>query len=382
MKTNFIIGLLVVLSVLVGLYIYSLDWKEQEVIVGFNSEAQKDPMLAARLFLESKGKSLTKLDAKDKFIDDRGIMLVPDSTLIINENSILEYPSVDKYLLVWVREGGHLVYEVSPSRDSEQLQYNALLWEPEVGISHSEDPDFTNRLNIYNEPEANMTMSLENYPMSLALYSSFEITDCGGDAFSRDEKEGVVLCDLPWGDGYITYVTNLDMIKNHGLLHLDHGLFLDWLTASNERIFYLPSLYSPGWFERLWKLSWLTVIVMLLTLIFIVWRGLVRFGSIEISGKGQDSLFNKHLQAMSRFLIKHQQAEILHQALVADIDSIMEPRMPGFSQLEITEKTRILQEITGINAEQIEQLITQTVPEDDISRLRYTQEFKALKEKL
>ncbi|TLU67221.1 hypothetical protein FE810_02765 [Thalassotalea litorea] len=382
MKTNGLIAILVLSLGLLGAYIYSLDWIQEEVIVGLNDEARKDPLLAANLYLKSQDKKLTTLASQKDFIDHTRVKLIDESTLIINEISMLEYPNVDDYLLDWVRSGGHLVYEVSGTRVADEIDDNALLREAGIQIVELEDFEPYQRLSIQNEPQANLTISLKSYDMSLAMFSRFRIRGCEGDAFSDEEYEDALICDFPYQGGYITFIANLDLIRNNGLIHLDHGQFLNWLTATNERVFYLPSLYSPSWFERIWQRSWLIVMTFLLVLLLIIWRGLVRFGSIEgLIGQG-DSLFNNHLQAMSRFLIKHDQGETLHKALVADIDGKLEARMPGFGQLPNERKVKILSEITGESEQSIEQLLTITVPQDDVGRVRYTKEFKSLKEKL
>ena len=60
----------------------------------------------------------------------------------------------------------------------------------------------------------------------------------------------------------------------------------------------------------------------------------------------------------------------------------MEIRNPRFKQLDITEQVELLSQLSDMNKEAVQRLLTQDLPADDVERFHYIKLFKQLRNAL
>lgn len=372
-----IIGLFISL-VLYGLY--SLEWEYIEKEVGLSEEAIAEPLLAAKTFLLTKDIYFQALEKENEFFKEGKITLAFNTTFIIDEAALVEYKNIENALINWVREGGHLVYLLSPRRDMLTIKDNAILTQANVEVQPSHTVAWQH--SVTSAPEANVKYVDENVKQDWYIPNSFYFTGCEGDAFHLIDTENAVICDLAMQNGFITFITSVHQISNASLRHLDHGEFLLWLTGDNTQLVYLPSLHSTNWLMYLWRWSSLVIILTSLCITFIMWHVSIRLGLAKTPLHLMKSTFANHIEANGNFMIKHEYYQHLKQALLTDLERAMELRSPRYKSLTSAEKAKLLSQITGKNKQTIEQLLTQDLPADEAARVQFVRTFKELRKAL
>lgn len=402
-KTRNVLIVVVALIVLVvGLALASLDWEYVEREVGLSSKANQAPLLAAQLFLASKNKTLTHLAGGNDIFVDGKINIATDEVLIIDEAIFAEFDSsLADALDVWMEKGGHLIYLTSPRREILELDNNAILsW---AGLTIVENEEYSFRSNVLNEPSKNAMLTTNYGTLNLNIYAPYFIENCVGDevkllerdtdieSASNNDDENVevkskyietdhtLLCDLSYGEGFLTFIPSLDAISNHGLRHLDHGEYLLWLTGSRSKINYLPSLHSFNWFSLLWQKSNIVILLFTAVLLLLLWHLSMRLGLPVSPIASEKNLFAEHINAVGSFMNRHGYFLQMHQALLQDIDQLMEKRNPKYKTLEISQQAKLLSQLTGKDRQHIEMLLSHELPQEADARVQHIKWFKELR---
>lgn len=365
----------------VGFSLWSLEWEKTEIETGFSEEARKDPLIAAKRFLASKQVELKKLTGQEDFIASRAITLDKNSSFIVDEAALSEYHHFEKALLQWVEAGGHLIYLMSPRRDSLEIANSLILQSTNISIVPSENRAF--RLNLFAKPDANIEFEQhENEYLTWYMPYQFAIENCQGEALKVKNSETTVICDQALGGGFITFMSSIHPISNDGLRHLDHGELLLWLVGENNYLWYLPSLNSPNWLITLWRWSNLFVVTFVALLLLIMWFLAVRFGRARTPHSVDKNIFAEHIQATGNLLVQQSQFKHLKQVLLTDIEHAMEVRSPRFKQLSVEEQSELLSQLSGLNKQSIIRILSEDLPEGESDRFHYIKLFKQLRNAL
>lgn len=379
-KQPIIITMVCLLIGLVIYGIYNLEWEYVEHEVGLSEEAMVEPLLAAKTFLLTKDINFQELERENDFFKEGKITLTHDTAFIIDEAALAEYKNIESALLNWVREGGHLVYLLSPRRDMLTIKENTILTQANINVLSSEDVAWQHA--VTSAPVANIEYIEDNIKQYWYIPYNFYFTNCEGEAFYLIETENTVLCDLAIQDGFITFITSVHQISNASLKYLDHGEFLLWLVGAKTKLVYLPSLHSTNWLIYLWRWSSLVIILAALSIICIMWHFSIRLGLAKTPLHLMKSTFANHIEANGNFMIKHEYYQHLKQALITDLERVMELRSPMYKSLTVAEQAKLLSQITGKNKQTIEQLLTQELPVDEAARVKFVRTFKELRKAL
>ena len=373
-KLAIILSIVVVLLVgLIGISLYSLEWEYVEKEIGLSREANKEPLLASTLFLSAYDTQLSTLANESEFLISNEIILNTDSSLIIDEAVLAEYNNVEQALLAWVNKGGHLIYLLSPRRDTLPIGENSLLTQTAVSITEAKPIVYP--YSVVQEIEANV----EYEGLQWNIPHNYYFEGCEGTSFSLIKTDNVVVCDISLGNGFITFIPSIHPLSTHGLRHLDHGEFLLWLIGDNNQIWYLPSLEATDWLVLLWQWSWLFVVLFVITAISFMWYLSIRLGLPHTPHESLKNVFSDHIEAVGNFLIKHDQHEKLKLALLHDLEQTLELRNPRYKQLSMNEKVSFISQITGKNEQVIEQLLSQELPIEETARVQFVKNFKELR---
>lgn len=375
---NFLIALCVVAVVLVGIVVASFDWEYVENEVGLSSEAQENPLLAAQLFLQTKGKQLQRYDDATDLIYNNKVNLPENEVLIIDEGILAELDyGTTEVISQWIESGGHLVYLPSARRDILALDNNQLLsW---AGISIIDSEEYAFRSFVTEEFEANAAINTDYGQFNVRIYAPYVFQDCAGEEITQLETEQVLICDLSYGEGFLTFIPSLDAISNNGLRQLDHGEYLLWLTGTRDKINYLPSLKSFNWFSLIWQKSTAVIVLTGAVLLMLLWHFGMRLGLPMSPIESEKNLFAEHLSATGSFLNRHGYHQQMHQALVQDIDQQMEKRNPKYKSLPVSEQAKLLSQLTGKNEQHIQALLSQELPKEADARVQHIKWFKELR---
>lgn len=378
-KMLLLVSALVALLASTILYlVFAVEWEKVEQEVGLSEVAQQDPLLAATTFLATKNIKLSTLNVLADVMIGHQITLANNSSIIVDEAALIEYKGLEKALLTWVKNGGHLVYLLSPRHNS--LTESALLSQASIEVIPAKEG--VGRYHIFSKPTANVEYTLNNETVKWRIPYQFYFKQCAGNEVSLKKTSRVVLCDLAFEHGFITFIPSLHPISNSGLKHLDHGEFLLWLVGKNQHVWYIPSLQSENWLASLWHWSGLFLVLLTISILALMWHVSMRLGLAKTPLASEKNKFADHIEAIGNFMIKQQHHEHLKQALVHDIEQVMELRNPRFKQLPPAEQAQLLSQVTGKNQQVIEQLLTEALPTEDNARLQFVKTFKELRKAL
>ncbi|WP_426359104.1 hypothetical protein ACPUVO_02340 [Pseudocolwellia sp. HL-MZ19] len=374
---GFLIAGLAILVIAVVYLISIIEWNMVEEEIGLTREAEKEPLLAASLFLESYQKDLTTITTPESFFKDGTITLSKDSSLLIDEAALVEYDGIIPALVTWVKQGGHLVYTLSPRREQLDLEYNDVIALSEITVIDAEEIAF--RESVLETPVSNGMITDDDHSFSVHLAHRFTFENCAGLDIAKKDSEATLICEMGVNDGYITFLPSINAISNDGLRHLDHGEYLLWLIGKNNKLVYLPSTQSTSWAVLLWQWSWQVVLLTFLLSLLLMWQLSMRLGLAVEPSKHAKNLFAKHIEAVGNFLFKYQHHDVLKNALLIDLVNAVEKRHPKYKQLNLNEQASLISSLTGKSTSDIYLLLSEPLPEDENQRIKFIKLFKELR---
>ncbi|KMT66982.1 hypothetical protein [Catenovulum maritimum] len=396
---------LILLSVIIFIAM-SIKWEKVEQEIGLSSEAASSPLLVASELVKLKGKTLTTLDSKYKLVENNQLQLPIQSSLILDEASLKEYESLDVRTLDWVTQGGHLIYVLSPRHE---MLINALAnFQQMTGVVPSLVDGNKRRNNILVTPTANLEIEYAKEKAKIYTPYQYQFEQCSGTKYSvkipiKDEAdEGTkpeqdsekdseqeqvnqditLICEMQYGEGYITFIPSIDPISNMGIKHLDHGAYLYWLIGSNQDLYYLPSLVAPSWLYALWQWSWLFVVLTISSIAGLIWHLVVRDGRGITPIEDKQTPFSIHIEASGHFMFSNNHQAEVKQSLINDLNKKLEAKIPHFKYLELNKQIEALAKLTNLEPQIIEKLLTSEIPQDSAEKIKFIKLFRTLRKSL
>ncbi|WP_016955846.1 hypothetical protein [Catenovulum agarivorans] len=399
---NWILSLTLIFIVLVLAYVYaSIEWEEKTIETGLSRVAIEQPLLAASKLLKSREKALIQLTSPVELIVDSKIKLAQSNSLILDEASFKEYPQLDSKVLNWVSQGGHLVLTLS--RRHDMLKSATQNFYQNTGIKVKEADDVYPNIHITSKAEANAQIKYGDEFAKIYLPFNHTVEDCVGeeiklinkktddDTAKNDEKTAenneasqtpTLICEIGFGEGYITVIPSIQSISNMALRQLDHGIFLLWLIGKNDKLYYLPSLVAPNWLAELWHWSWIFVLLLGMSLIFLVWHLAVRDGNPITPIVSKRTPFASHIEATGFYMFNQQHSDVLKKALLKDITRKIEVKIPAFAAMTIDNQCASLSKITEFSEEEIRYLLDSDIPTSTNDKIKFISSLKALRNSL
>lgn len=380
-KRHFGFGIAFLLVIaLIGYLTFIIKWQQVEQVVGLNKIGHQEPLLASIKLLEQQNINFNRLKSKDELIQQNTINYQVDNSVMIDEAVLYNEPKFANQLLAWVESGGHLIYVLSNNRDSLLLDDNAILSQLGIEVKKSDVPMVTN--SVISEPAANLILETELHEIQTYLPYRHYFESCQGQIHNEKDYQHNLICDVNYGEGFITFLPGIDAFSNQGLKNLDHGALLLWLVGKNKALNYLPSFNSRGWLSSLWQWSWQFIVLAISLLLFIVWHLSLRIGLAKSPFYESQSPFNRHINAVGHFMFRQGHAQHIHKVLLDDIEQLMMKRNPIFGQLTVPDKIDLLSQLSKFEQQVIEQLYAEPVAQQNEQYVQMIKLFKALKESL
>ena len=412
-KKYFYSGLIILVILLIAYITLVLQWEKIEIETGLSTKAKENPLLASKLLLAKNNISFVYLSSPKSIFTQGKISLNTSTSLMVDEAALLEYPTLENALLDWVAKGGHLIYILSPQRSALNIDDNSTLLEQlSLQVQSNEDLFYTPQ-QILSQPKANIFITDNNKTLSLYIPFTYFFDSCAGKSYTltkyknvelkkhqentndiknsinnnenkalKEETDIILICDMSYQQGFITFLPSIHTLSTQSLKHLDHGAFLLWLVSKNKDLYYLPSFKTSNWLVKLWQWSWLFIVLIVLIIISFIWYLATRFGSAITPIGENKSLFTDHITAMGNFLYRHDHDQQLKQALILDLEQAIENRNVYYKHLSDDEKAQLISQLTGKELNTIKQLLNQELPKQALARIQYIQLFKALRKAL
>jgi hypothetical protein len=274
---------------------------EEDVKVPGGVEAQRNPLLAAHLFLERRGIPSTCLDRLDTPPPPGGVLLLGTRELALPD-------ALTDEIVAWVRAGGVLIG--SPCEEPGWTE------EGSTGARLLSALDVKVQCLVYEVGEAPEPVRvLVGAPAeSLTMAGPwFWMTDLrsGGDPALRTTH------DMRTGEGRLLLVGDARIFRNDRIREMDHARLLERLIHQGDPARGVWLVYDMGHvrlFALLWRGGWPAILSALAALGLFLWRAGSRFGPIvPAPAPGSRSVMD-HVEAVGALLWKRRPEALLAAA--------------------------------------------------------------------
>lgn len=184
----------------------------------------------------------------------------------------------------------------------------------------------------------------------------------------RGKHEHLLYFDI--GDGSVTITSDNYIWANPRIDCHDHAYGLWRLVNPEGRVWFLVNQDAPSLATIIWRNASYGVLAALLALVLWLWAKSLRFGPVlVVEHTGRRSLA-EHIYASAMLLWRKQDHPQLLELLRKEILDRMDEQHPNLNQATQEQRAEFLQELTGINAADIQKALYSIA-------LRHPQDFAA-----
>ena len=322
-------------------------WGDIDVPTPARGEARTNPTYAAQRFVEELGARATR---------NRTLVVPPPSSVIVLSSWNWDLSATRRDALErWVESGGRLVIDRSVTwRDD---------FESWSGISYE-----------YNKSAANADQDKEREPCRRYRENRREGASAAGDQVhwlcdfydqffdirTRQPAEwtlgtadtGVQVARVRVGRGALTLV-NGRPFQQRAIFDGDHA----WLLAraadlrKGDDVHFLSEADYPSLLALSWQRGGPVVVLALVLVAMLLWRGAVRFGPGAAATVAARRSLAEQICGTGSFALHHGGADSLHAAAVRALDEAARRRVAGYAHLAANPRTEALARLTNLDPE-------------------------------
>jgi hypothetical protein len=177
-------------------------------------------------------------------------------------------------------------------------------------------------------------------------------------AWGLDNDDGVQVLRVKVGRGSVTSI-NADPFGNRDLMQEDHGEL--FVTASQlrrgDRVIFISEREHTSLLGLIWLHGAPVVVLFLIVLAAILWRGGIRFGPLSGATDTARRSIAEQIRGTGQFTIRLGGGKALHAATVRALQEAATRRIAQYSGLAHTERVAAIAHTTGIDADTLAQAI-------------------------
>ncbi|WP_028455188.1 DUF4350 domain-containing protein [Chitinilyticum litopenaei] len=293
------------------------------------AETRADPLLLARRFLESQGRSVSAIPDLTNRLDQ----LKNADVIILPWRSSGQSGEQHERLMAWVRQGGVLITATGRAEyeDGDYVDprpHDPLLRELDLQLySGSDDEDEDQEEDEKSDAGDSAGKAEEGQPLRVPNAASVELPDSEYPLHFRhrgqwrlaigevepdwEDDRGPYLAGFREGDGWIVVASSPELLfANDNLPQLDHAellLQLAHLNTPQPRVWLVRTQSILPWHALLWQhFHWLLLTLAVL-LILGLWRAGSRFGPLLPASAAPRRAILEHIDASARWLWQRDQ---------------------------------------------------------------------------
>ena len=342
LKAGLLLLLLLALLSILGWLWFEKNFERREEVVRstMSIEARRNPMLAAEMFLTRLGLSVESRSGRAYLTqppEDRGLLLVRDMGPPLTESALTN-------LLAWVERGGHLL--AAPSTQLEAGGKDSLL--EKFGVS----------LVVPDEIEDEADQRLLDLPglvdgltLDVDLQRRFELDESLEAVIPLVEDPSYLV--FPWGDGFVTLISDSGVFTNNRIGKFDHARLLAHVAPDQGRVWLLYSAQMPSLLSLIWHWApYLVLTLVLLGLLTVWWMSRSSGPRLTIQASGRRDLL-EHLQASAEFAWRNDLKTGLLEGARQQVEKRWLAAHPVLIQLDGEARSEWLAKRTGLSASAI-----------------------------
>ncbi len=340
---GWILTILICIAFILGGYnLYNrLEIVESVEKITLSGEARKNPLYAARIFLNRMGIPASTKES----LQGLGNLPSTDTVLIISSKRTTLSGKATDDLYTWIKAGGHLIVRTTVDND-----YSSFLDNMDQTKPISEDPlqallevESGNRIKI-KQQEAFLEFATSERPLRLDI-NWFNPIIRLNNSRKNDEiiqiKADTFILRRSIGQGMVTLLADLTFIDNRKIRKADHAEIFWHLVhglGSPNDIWLIHNDEMPALWQLLWNKAWALIIT--LTILFILWLYVSahRFGPLIPKAAEDRRSLLEHIRASGHFYWKHQQKAKLIASTREALNQRLALTLPNWQQLSEAEK--------------------------------------------
>ena len=289
-------------------FVNTFQLKEVNEYIGFRGEAKTNSLFAARLFLKRMGVPAERKDSLTSLPDTNTVLLINTQRYTLSKQKVVE-------ILGWVKRGGHLITRAR-TRSNESLYGDD---------EHKENKDNTTTERdflqqtlgvklgdhvIPDDDDLPLLAQLDNMPAGLYVDPEFfyALHTSHQDVAAQQYGETSWLLEIPWGDGLVTLVANLDFIENPALKDHDHAGFFWYMVHSlrdePQSVWLIHRDDMPPLWKIIWEHAWMLVLTLAALIPLTILALSPRFGPLIPKPQPGRRRILEHIHASGRFMWK------------------------------------------------------------------------------
>lgn len=369
---------------LLGFGAYSLwrqDYvrKEETVDLPRTGEAASNPLYVLKLALLKDG---VKVDARQRLLLALHPLQPRDTVVIYRDPRTLAAPDA-KSLLEWVARGGHLVVRTPPWRERVGESRVPVLDEVGVTLLDSSDGDDHAQRNGCAQLFERGRKAQPLFCGARRFY--FYNADAEPDAAWGDEDSAYVYARLPYGEGKVDVLADMDFLSNRGGSGLaGFGRFGDDEIALPSSAAFARQVLAPNYksgtvhliyaaeVPSLWRTlivnSWMAWLPLLLWLLAWLWQRMQRFGPLRPAPAMERRSLLEHVVASGEHIYRYGYGPSLYASVRAAFLLRLRRRDPYAASIQGEAQVELLaqryQNETGLGAAQIRDALAPPLARD------------------
>jgi hypothetical protein len=324
-------------------------WADTKVPLPPKGEALVNPFYAVQRFAEALG-SRTAWDR---------VLTIPsaDSVIVLSEWHWSLSTSRRDAIERWVESGGRLVVD-------DTLSGGEADFERWSGITreYREHDDTRTSSNKKDDEACHRFREERGGPAGDSDATRYLI--CGSDAASflttrksaawalRDDS-GIQAMRVQVGRGSVT-VINAEPFRYRSLFDGEHGWLFVAATQLRrvDEVHFLSEDEHPSLLALVWQHGGPVVVLTLVLIALLLWRGAVRFGPLMAAQHTARRSLAEQIRGTGQFDLRHG-GESLHAASVRALEEAAQRRVPSYPRLSNRERASALARLTGYDAKSL-----------------------------
>lgn len=348
---------------------------EEVIEHGPSPEAQRNPYLAARLFLSSQGREVHHDETlAGIFGKEPGNQVL----LFLAQRETMTAQQV-QHLLAWTAKGGHLIFVAEQLWDEQNKASGDLLLDAlNLQQYEADEDDKADTPSGETSPQlTRLYLENEEAPAYLAFDTRFHLYDAAGKAHAWANSPGAThMLQLRHGDGLITALTDSWIWQNSNIGQYDHAWLLWYLTQDRDVTLVHGSQHA-SLLQLLLRHFPEALATLLLILLLGAWHLAQRHGPLQQPAAPGQRQLQEHLRGSADFFYRHADQQHLLHRLQEDVRRQARRRHAAFDSLAYTEQWHLLQTLSGLPAEHVEQAL-RPIPGTRLSTAEFTRQVSCL----
>jgi len=338
-------GLLVVLVVWIGSHTY---WADSKIPMPPKGEALTNPFYAAEKCVRALGARATH---------DRVFAAPPSDAVVVLSGWHWSVVRTRREALErWVESGGRLVVDRELVTSGDDFEQWSGIKRKHWGADDRRPSRFGSAgCHPFDESfgDASQTATPTQLSMCGVWFSTSLLSDKPVAWALRDES-GIQVMRVVVGRGSVTAI-NATPFSYQRLFDGDHGRLLVAATElrRGDSVHFLSEGDSPTLLALVWQSGAPVVVLSLLAVALLMWRGAVRIGPLVMPSAAERRSLAEQIRGTGEFALRHGDGEALHAASVRALEDVARRRVSGYTGLSAKDRGAALERLSGINATEI-----------------------------